>query len=594
MRSSANSRTLKNKDSSDGRLRRPGRAKLDISSLSAADQQRLALRGETFVVAWSALLVSLLALSYCYSRQILLLCGDAVAHLHIARRMIDSIEPGFRQMGSVWLPFPHFLLLPFVARLEWWQSGLAGAFPSMAAYVLGAAGIYRLARQWLAPQASLVALIFYALNPGLLYFQTTAMNEPLFLTEMIWTALLLVEYRRALNTDQIRRASNLLIVTGAVLMCAVFTRYDGWIYAAFAWLVALLPMLNRKRWQTQAGGAFVLFTVMVAVAPLLWFGYCAKQFGDPLDFMRGPYSAKAIDERTSTPGAPRYPGWHSMPVAALYFLKAAELGATILRCANLLWWIAVAGTVAAVAKWWRKDMLAALLLWVPLPFYAYSVAYGSVPIFIPLWWPHSYYNTRYGMELIPAFALFLAFFVAGVMGWIAQRFASSENPDAEPQARLKQWLPVAAEWLPWIMIALLIANDAVLLRATPLVVGEAIANSRTRISYEVAYAKALEELPPNSLILAYTSEHPGAYERAGIALKRTINESDYYEWTPALKAPASSADFVIATDNDAVAKAVAAHPDGLTLINIVCSTGQPCARIYRSNRHARSGSITQK
>jgi hypothetical protein len=583
-----------NKDANSGAIRRPGRAKVDISSLSVTEQQRLALRGETFVVAWSALLISLLALSYSYSRQLLLLCGDAVAHLHIARRMIDSIEPGFRQMGSVWLPFPHLLLLPFVARLGWWQSGLAGAFPSMAAYVFGAAGIYRLARQWLTPQASLVALIFYALNPGLLYFQTTAMNEPLCLTEMIWTALLLVEYKRALDAEKFRRAGRLLVIAGAVLMAAVYTRYDGWIFASFAWVVALLPMLNRKRWQTPAGGAFVLFTVMVAVAPLLWFGYCAKQFGDPLDFMRGPYSAKAIDERTSTPGAPHYPGWHSMPVAALYFLKAAELGATILRCANLLFLLTVAGTVAAIAKWRGKDVLAALLLWVPLPFYAYSVAYGSVPIFIPLWWPHSYYNTRYGMELIPAFALFLAFFVAWVMGWISGRYPTSQNRDVGHPALWAKWLATTGPLLPWVMIALLIANDAVLLRATPLVVGEAIANSRTRIPYEAAYARALEQLPPNSTFLAYTSEHPGAFERAGIPLKHTINESDYYEWTPALKDPAKSADYVVATDNDAIAKAVAAHPEGLTLINIVCSTGQPCARFYRSDRHAASGSITQK
>jgi hypothetical protein len=61
-----------------------------------------------------------------------------------------------------------------------------------------------------------------------------------------------------------------------------------------------------------------------------------------------------------------------------------------------------------------------------------------------------------------------------------------------------------------------------------------------------------------------------------------------------LKDPAKAADFVVATDNDPVAQAVAAQPQGLTLINIVCSTGQPCARFYRSDRRAASGSITQK
>ena len=57
----------------------------------------------------------------------------------------------------------------------------------------------------------------------------------------------------------------------------------------------------------------------------------------------------------------------------------------------------------------RRAFLWTLLLWLPVPFYAYSVAYGSVPIFLPVWWPHSWYNTRYGMELLPAFALGLGF-----------------------------------------------------------------------------------------------------------------------------------------------------------------------------------------
>jgi hypothetical protein len=71
----------------------------------------------------------------------LLLYGDAVAHLHIARRIFDSLNPGFRQLGSVWLPLPHLLLLPFVQKMSWWQTGMAGAWPSMACYVLGCAGM---------------------------------------------------------------------------------------------------------------------------------------------------------------------------------------------------------------------------------------------------------------------------------------------------------------------------------------------------------------------------------------------------------------------------------------------------------------------
>src|SRR5437899_9812816 len=46
-----------------------------------------------------------------------------------------------------------------------------------------------------------------------------------------------------------------------------------------------------------------------------------------------------------------------------------------------------------------------LLLWIPLPFYSLSVAYGGVPIFMPVWWPFSYYNVRYGLQLLPAVAV---------------------------------------------------------------------------------------------------------------------------------------------------------------------------------------------
>jgi hypothetical protein len=352
----------------------------------------------------------------------------------------------------------------------------------------------------------------------------------------------------------------MLISAGLVLVCAVFTRYDGWIFASFAWLIVLWGV--RMHWRERAGGAFVLFTALLLAAPLLWLAYNAKQFGDLLDFMRGPYSAKAIDARTTMPGAPHYPGWHSMRVAALHFLKAAEMGAVPVRWSNTLLWLAVAGTLIALWKWHGRGVVVALLLWIPLPFYAYSIAYGSVPIFIPLWWPHSWYNTRYGMEMLPVFALFLAFLVSWCCDWFRERWPRTDR------------------WFVGSVLALIAWNSVVLMRSRPLVLQEAVANSRTRIPYEQSLAEALQALPQQGMILMYTSEHAGALQRAGVPLKRTINEGDYYQWPGVLRNPAQSAAVVVATDGDAVASAVAAHPQGLTLVDVVCSTGQPCARIY--------------
>jgi len=152
-------------------------------------------RIEWLVVVASAVAASALASLWSWRHGAMLNYGDAVAHLQIARRVIDSHRPGLSQLGSVWLPLPHLLLIPFVAVYAWWADGIAGMIPSATAYIAGCAGVYRLARHWLRPSAAVVALAFFALNANLLYLQTTAMTEPLFLCEMIWLAAWLVEWR---------------------------------------------------------------------------------------------------------------------------------------------------------------------------------------------------------------------------------------------------------------------------------------------------------------------------------------------------------------------------------------------------------------
>ncbi len=524
------------------------------------------LRQECVLVGCAAAIFSFIALAYCTRHGMLLLYGDAVAHLHIARRLGDSLYPGFRQLGSVWLPLPHLLEYPFAQSMQLWQNGLAGAPPSMLAYILGAAGMYRLARIALSAQFALLAALFYALNPGLLYLQTTAMTEPIFLTEVVWAAVFVAEHGRAAqwpaSIARERVLSRTLTAAALVLAAAVYTRYDGWVFAALAWCLLAWHTYRFQLFKGRSGGAFLLCTAILFAAPLGWLAYNAKQFGDPLDFMRGPYSAAAIDAKTSAHGAGHYPGWHNIPVAALYFAKAAELNATTRWFADVLLIAALAGTALSVRGRYLRGTF--LLLWIPLPFYMYSVAYGSVPIFIPGWYPHGWYNTRYGLELLPVFALGLACLAAEGAGWLRVR------------------RPRAAAFATVTVAFLIVLNDAVLMRARPLVLGEATVNSRTRIPFEAGLARALDELPPVGIILMYTSDHVGALQRAGIPLARTINDSDWLLWRHGLSDPAHSARFVVALDGDAVAAAVQTHADGLQLLQVICSTGQPCARIYES------------
>jgi hypothetical protein len=520
--------------------------------------------------------------------------GDAIAHLHIARRVFDSRTPRFSELGSVWLPLPHILLLPFVQNYFWWATGVAAMIPSSFSYIASCAGIYRLARNWLDPAPAALALVFFALNPNLLYLQTTAMTEPLFLCEVIWIVVWLVEWRSAIDSGTAAASSELRwapstrlqACIAAALVAAIFTRYDGWIIALIAWsgvAITLLRHAAKGERGRLAAPAFWLASFAVVAAPLLWFLYNSVCFGDWLYFARGPFSARAIELRTAAPGWPLHPGWHSPWVALLFYLKVSELdsvaapgwgnvwGNIVLACAAL-------GTVAvwlvekSAAR--RPSLAWTLLLWLPVPFYAWSVAYGSVPIFFPAWWPHTWYNTRYGLELLPALALGL--------GFAAQLIASGLR-------RIR--FPSVAVVLPKLAFTFLFAvaglNVFALLRSDPIVYVEGTKNAEARQPYDDAIPPALKSLlilDPGAPVLMNTSIYPEIVALAGIPLRQTINESDLGIYRSALAAPASHAAIIVAFDGDEIDKAVQAHLADLTTMDRFTARDQPSAAIYVSTK----------
>ena len=89
------------------------------------------------LVAVLAVLVSGAAVWFTWSRGWTLYYGDAEAHLNIARRVMDSRNPGYGQLGTSWLPLLHILLLPLVARDALWRTGIAGAIPPAICFVAG-------------------------------------------------------------------------------------------------------------------------------------------------------------------------------------------------------------------------------------------------------------------------------------------------------------------------------------------------------------------------------------------------------------------------------------------------------------------------
>lgn len=517
-------------------------------------------RRDSIVLGLLGTLISIGSFLYFFRHDELLLYGDAVAHINIARRVFDSQQPGPLQLGTVWLPLPHVLLLPFVVSDWAWRTGAGGGLVSMLAYVFGALGIFRLVRLRVGRKTAWLAALAYLANPNLIYLQTTAMTEPLYLALFIWSAVFVSEFlaaNRGMNEPNARRALRFALLTSIGML---LTRYDGWFAAG---TIALVLLFHGVRSRPQVLGWRQIvrsFVLPLAVVPLLWFAYNARFFGDALAFARGPYSARAISARSAASG-PTHPGDRNVAVAAAYFLKAAQLNMGESGWGRAWLLAAAAGTAAALI--FAPPFRVLLLLWVPLLFYALSIAYAGAPIFLPDWPPFSYYNTRYGLELLPAIVVFAAILFA----MAARRFSGYQM----------RFVPIV------VAVVLLAGSYVVAWRQTPVSLREARVNAATRIAFERKLAQALQELPANSSILMYTGDHVGALQRGGVHLRRTVNETLYRVWEPGLSNPAAAAGYIVAMEGDPVWRALQDQSSGLEEIRRISSPGQPIAVIYKAN-----------
>jgi hypothetical protein len=431
------------------------------------------------VVLFGLPLLSAAAVWYFFSRGYLLWYGDAEAHLNAARRLFDSQTPGTSQFGTPWLPLPHLLTLPFTVVDSWWRSGLAAAIPAACAFVIGGYFLFAATRRiFSSTAAAVVATALAALNPNLLYMQSTSMTEAYFFAEL--AALLYFT------------VADLPVLAGLVSIAATFTRYDGWFLLPF---VALYFLIRRPR------NAFI-YAAIAALGPLAWLAHNWYWTGDALAFYRGPYSARAIQH-----GLP-YPGLHNAPLAWLYYRTAAEL------CAGPgLALMAVAGAVVAAA---RKAIWPLILLALPPLFYLWSMySSGGTPIFTPGLWPHSYYNTRYGLAALPLLAFASAALVlavperiraltavfviiAGTIHWAVQR-----SPEA---------------WVTW---------------------AESGANSIGRRAWtdQAAQYLAARYHPGVGILSSGGDDFFGIYRTAGIPLRETFSVDNGLVWDAAVARP---------------------------------------------------------
>ena len=189
---------------------------------------------------------------------------DARAHLVVARRVIDSLTPGWQQIGAVWLPLPHLLNLLPVQVDAWYRTGASAVALSVVSTAVTAWAlaslILRCTRSTSGAIAAAALLVF---NPNALYLQSTPMTEPLlFATSSAALALM------AAWIDE--GAARWPVAAGAALAAACLTRYEAWPIAAAAIVIAAAVLARRGARPGAVLGACGRLLLFPAAAILLF------------------------------------------------------------------------------------------------------------------------------------------------------------------------------------------------------------------------------------------------------------------------------------------------------------------------------------
>jgi len=146
-----------------------------------------------------AAIVGTIAAIYYHRLGLTLSHYDARGHLVVARRIMDSLTPGWQQIGAVWLPLPHLLNALPVQVDAWYQTGVSAVAISIAAFAVAVGAISWIVFELTESQvAAAVGAAVFALNPNVLYLQATPMTEPLLLALTTLAVAMLVNWTAGL------------------------------------------------------------------------------------------------------------------------------------------------------------------------------------------------------------------------------------------------------------------------------------------------------------------------------------------------------------------------------------------------------------
>lgn len=522
-------------------------------SLSAFQSwtRRHALALVTAVVA----LISVIAFIYFYKNGLGLAYNDARSHLNIGRRVVEGLTPGFAQIGSVWLPLPHVLMIPTIWNDFMWHSGLAGALQSMISYVFTCVIIYKFLKELgVSIGGRILGVAVFALNLNIIYLQSTAMTELLLLATMSAASYsLLIWHKKSQIID--------LLMSAFWIMLSTLVRYDGWflfgwaglLVALHAWRLARggekpdsLPYedvrqladrggyfnkdtnIFNENWETRkfeysikdrlhfVEGHALIYATLAAFGILLWLFWNWLIFNDPLYFAFGEFSAHAQQAQIEAAGEliTKHNLWLSVKTYAYALMYNSGAMLTLM-----------AGTGALLLWFDRRISLPVRLgtsaLVAPLVFNIIALYLGHSVLFVPGIIGATWFNVRYGVMMMPSIAIFI--------GYLFYRLKNLRST-------------IIGVYLFMAMIAF-VNTDAV-------TIDDGRVGSSQKNVTEVAGWLQENAAEEEGLVLISVASHDAIVFSTGMPMSRFIHEGTGKHWNKAVQNPDLYARWIVLRTHD--------------------------------------------
>jgi hypothetical protein len=298
----------------------------------------------------------------------------------------------------VWLPLPHLLMLPLVWHTPFYYNGFAGSAISMVSYVIACVYIYKIAFSLTRSRiAAIGGLLVFALNPNVLYMQSTPMTETLLFAT---TSALVYYVQRWIQVDEHAKRYPYLFAAGLAGFFACLTRYEAWAMTLVVGVIVLC-VAWRQYGRQAAEGVSLAFAFLSGAAIVGWLGWNLVIFGNPLNFQSGKYAKPSnwVDEGEAAVG-------HPIVAAKTYWYAMVDnLGIAIVVAT-------IVGAVAVLIFRRRLDSLPVLGLLTIAPFFVFTLFAGQRPLHVPEIPPYGTYNIRFGLIMIVPAAILVAYLIS--------------------------------------------------------------------------------------------------------------------------------------------------------------------------------------